>query len=74
MIESLRRRLTGAMICYAALALIGTFALDGILRGAVLSLLAILAVKTLIHAGRSEEAELTPVAAPGSPRRPHLTE
>jgi len=45
------------MICYAVLALIGALALEGFLRGAVLALLAILAVKTLIHVRREAEEE-----------------
>jgi hypothetical protein len=38
------------MSCYGVLALVAALALDGILRGAVLSFLAILAVKTIAHA------------------------
>jgi hypothetical protein len=49
------KRLLGALVCYAILALIGALALDGILRAAVLCLFAILAVKTLIHAHKDEE-------------------
>jgi hypothetical protein len=49
------RRLTIALACYAVLALIAALALDGILRGAVLCLLAILAVKTFAHAKKDEE-------------------
>ena len=48
------KRLLGALACYAILALIGALALDGILRGAVLCFLAILAVKTLIHSRKDE--------------------
>ena len=49
------RRLFAALASYAVLATIGALALDGILRGAVLCFLAILAVKTLIHAHKDEE-------------------
>jgi hypothetical protein len=51
----INRRLAIALGCYAGLALIGAVALDGILRGAVLCFLAILAVKTVIHAKKDEE-------------------
>jgi hypothetical protein len=49
------KRLYGALATYAVLALIGALALDGLLRGGVLCLLAILAVKTLAHAKKDEE-------------------
>ncbi len=56
MIESLmklqilaNKRLLGALVCYAVLAIIGALALDGILRAAVICFFAILTVKTLIH-------------------------
>jgi hypothetical protein len=49
------RRLLIAMTCYAILALIGVLALDGVVRGALLCFLAILAVKTFIHAKREQE-------------------
>jgi len=50
------RRLAIALACYAGLAVIGAVALDGVLRAAVLCFLAILAVKTVIHAKKDEEA------------------
>ncbi len=50
-----QKRLLVALAWYAVLALIGALALDGMLRGAVLCFLAILAVKTLIHSQRDEE-------------------
>ncbi len=53
---SVNRRLAVALICYAVLALIGALALDGILRAAVLCLMAILAFKTIMHA-KDEEME-----------------
>ena len=49
------KRLIAALACYAVLALIGVLALDGMLRGAVLCFLAILAVKTVIHSQKDEE-------------------
>jgi len=49
------KRLIGALICYAILALIGALALDGILRGGVLCFFAILAIKTVSHAQKDEE-------------------
>jgi|MudIll2142460700_1097286.scaffolds.fasta_scaffold234809_1 hypothetical protein len=52
--EIANRRLLIALACYAILALIAFLALDGILRGAVFCVLAILTVKTLIH-GRTDE-------------------
>ena len=51
----MHKRLYGALASYAVLALIGALALDGLLRGGVLCLLAILAVKTLAHAKKDEE-------------------
>ncbi len=50
-----QKRLLVALACYAVLALIGALALDGMLRGAVLCFLAILAVKTVIHSQKDEE-------------------
>jgi hypothetical protein len=50
-----KKRLLVAMACYVILAFIGTVALDGILRGAVLCFFAILAVKTLIHSRKDEQ-------------------
>jgi hypothetical protein len=50
----MNKRLYGALAGYAVLALLGAFALDGILRGGVLCFLAILAVKTLAHAKKDE--------------------
>ncbi len=49
------RRVIAALACYAILALIGALALDGMLRGAVLCFMAILAVKTFIHYQKDEE-------------------
>jgi len=54
LLEMANRKLLTALTCYAVLALIAYLALDGILRGAVLCVLAILAVKTLIHARTDE--------------------
>jgi hypothetical protein len=51
------KRLTAALVIYAILAIVGASALDGILRGAVLCFLAILAIKTLIHAKKDEEMQ-----------------
>jgi hypothetical protein len=51
------RRLAVALACYAALALIAVFSLDGILRAAVLCLFAILTVKTVIHSRADEDME-----------------
>ena len=55
--EIANRRLLAALACYAVLALVALLALDGILRGAVFCVLAILAVKTLIHARSDEEMD-----------------
>jgi len=55
--ERLKRaggRLLAAMACYGILALTAVFALEGILRGVVLCLIAILAFKTVLHAGDEE--------------------
>ncbi len=49
------RRLIAALGSYLILAIVAMAALDGILRGAVLSFLAILAVKTLIHSGQAAD-------------------
>jgi hypothetical protein len=49
-----RGRLLLALSCYLVLALTAVFALDGFLRAAVLFFIAILAVKTLRHAGDAE--------------------
>jgi hypothetical protein len=48
------KKLIGALISYGVLALIGALTLDGILRGAVLCLMAILAIKTVAHAKKDE--------------------
>jgi len=50
-IKRSRGRLLVAMLCYLVLALIAIFMLEGFLRSAVLFLLAILAIKTMLHAG-----------------------
>lgn len=50
------RRLVKALSLYAVLVVIAAVALDGILRGAVLALFAILVVKTFAHA-KDEEME-----------------
>jgi len=50
-----KKRLCGALACYAVLALIGALALDGLLRGGVICLIAVLAIKTLAHAKKDEE-------------------
>ncbi len=55
-----QRRLAVALACYAVLALIGALALDGILRGAVLCLMALLAFKTIMHAKDEEMHEPLP--------------
>lgn len=47
-------RLVAAMACYAILALIALFALDGFLRSVVLFFFAILAVKTMVHSKDDE--------------------
>jgi len=52
---SRQKRLYVALACYAVLALTGALALDGYLRGGVICLLAVLAVKTLTHANQDEE-------------------
>lgn len=49
------KKLIIAMGSYVLLAIIGVSTLDGILLGAVLCLLTILAVKTLIHARNDEK-------------------
>jgi cytochrome b len=49
------KRLLGALVCYAVLALIAALVLDGILRGAVLCLFAILTIKTLVHGCKDEK-------------------
>ncbi len=49
------KRLLGALACYAVLVVIAVVELDGILRGAVLCLFAILVVKTLVHSGKDEQ-------------------
>jgi len=49
------QRLYIALASYAILALIGALVLDGVLRGGVLCLLAILAIKTVAHAKKDEE-------------------
>ncbi len=45
-----KRKLLGAFFCYLILAAAAVWMLDGFLRGAVLCFLAILAVKTVVHA------------------------
>ena len=52
---SRQKRLYVALACYAVLALTGALALDGYLRGGVICLLAVLAIKTLAHANQDEE-------------------
>jgi hypothetical protein len=49
------RRLAIALACYAILAAIGAIALDGMLRGAVLCFVAILAIKTIAHSKKDPE-------------------
>jgi len=44
-------RLLAALSCYGVLALVAGFALEGFLRGALLCFIAILAAKTIAHAG-----------------------
>ncbi len=57
LMDPANRRLALALACYAILALIAAFALDGILRAAVLCLFAILTVKTLIHSRKDEQMD-----------------
>ncbi len=45
-----KRKLLAAFVCYLVLAAVAVLMLDGFLRGSVLCLLAILAVKTVVHA------------------------
>jgi hypothetical protein len=47
-------RVLVAVSCYLILALTAAFTLDGVLRAAVLFLIALLAFKTLLHAGDGE--------------------
>ena len=47
-------RLLMAVFCYLVLALTAVFTLGGFLRAAVLFLIALLAVKTFLHAGDEE--------------------
>lgn len=49
-----RGRLLVAVSCYLILALTAVFTLKGFLRAAVLFLIALLAFKTLLHAGDEE--------------------
>ena len=49
-VKRARKRLLTAMFCYLILALAAVFVLEGFLRAAVLFFIAILAVKTLVHA------------------------
>jgi hypothetical protein len=53
-LEGMNLRLAAAMAAYAVLALIALIALDGFLRGIVLFLFALLAVKTIVHSKDDE--------------------
>jgi hypothetical protein len=57
MLPSVRKRLVVAIACYLFLGLIGALFLEGVLLWAVLCFLAILAVKTFVHAKKDEVME-----------------
>ena len=57
MLPSVKKRLAVATTCYALLGLMGVLFLDGVLRWAVLCFMAILAVKSFVHAQKDEEME-----------------
>ncbi len=57
MLPSVRKRLVVAIACYLFLGLIGALFLEGVLLWAVLCFLAILAVKTFVHAKKDEAME-----------------